>query len=97
MPRPQCRVELINIAGFHVAITPTNHSLRGHDYTVGELTCTVETPRGTSSLLSTHQRNKLQRRKTTDEEGGMEMRGETGACPPTPIKEERVKKKKNTH
>lgn len=31
-------------------ITPTNHSLLGHDYTVGELTCTVETPGGASSL-----------------------------------------------
>lgn len=49
----------------------------GQNYTVGELTCTVET----SPRPSTHQRNKLQRKKT--DEGGMEMeRGETGACPP---------------
>lgn len=43
--------------------------------------------KGRPPPLSTHQRNKLQSRKTTDEEGGMEMemkRGETGACPPHP-------------
>lgn len=45
-PRPRCRVELMNTAGVHVPITPTNHSLLGQDYTVGELACTVETLRG---------------------------------------------------